>query len=145
MGWIVRRLTPTECERLQGFPDGYTAIQGASDTARYKALGNSMAVPVMAWIGQRIQAVEDEEAEQMAAELTHEGPKPTPGRMTPQTHPWAYLKRRDVVEVGRCGQCVQFAQGNGFTYCRAISRTREPGDYCSRFQKNEQQRATRGE
>jgi DNA (cytosine-5)-methyltransferase 1 len=54
----VRRLTPRECERLQGFPDDYTAIPGASDSARYKALGNSMAVPVMRWIGRRIQRVE---------------------------------------------------------------------------------------
>jgi len=50
----VRRLTPTECERLQGFPDGYTALPGASDSARYKALGNSMAVPVMRWLGERL-------------------------------------------------------------------------------------------
>lgn len=54
----VRRLTPTECERLQGFPDGYTLIpvkgKPASDAPRYKALGNSMAVPVMRWIGERI-------------------------------------------------------------------------------------------
>lgn len=50
----VRRLTPRECERLQGFPDDYTAIPGAADGPRYKALGNSMAVPVMAWIGHRI-------------------------------------------------------------------------------------------
>ena len=51
----VRRLTPRECERLQGFPDDYTAILGAADGPRYKALGNSMAVPVMAWIGMRIK------------------------------------------------------------------------------------------
>ena len=51
----VRKLTPVECERLQGFPDNWTNIPGASDTARYKALGNSMAVPVMAWIGRRIE------------------------------------------------------------------------------------------
>jgi len=50
----VRRLTPRECERLQGFPDDYTAIPKAADGPRYKALGNSMAVPVMAWIGKRI-------------------------------------------------------------------------------------------
>ena len=55
----VRRLTPTECERLQGFPDGYTQIPWgkkpeAPDSLRYKALGNSMAVPVMKWIGERI-------------------------------------------------------------------------------------------
>lgn len=58
-GNAVRRLTPLECERLQGFPDGYTNIPGASDSARYKALGNSMAVPVMRWIGERIQKWED--------------------------------------------------------------------------------------
>lgn len=56
-GMAVRRLTPLECERLQGFPDGYTDIPGASDSARYKALGNSMAVPVMRWIGQRIDSL----------------------------------------------------------------------------------------
>jgi DNA (cytosine-5)-methyltransferase 1 len=50
----VRRLTPIECERLQGFPDSYTNTPTASDSTRYKALGNSMAVPVMKWIGQRI-------------------------------------------------------------------------------------------
>ena len=54
----VRRLTPRECERLQGFPDDYTAIEyrkkPAADGPRYKALGNSMAVPVMRWIGERI-------------------------------------------------------------------------------------------
>jgi DNA (cytosine-5)-methyltransferase 1 len=56
----VRRLTPTECERLQGFPDGYTDIkENTPDGPRYKALGNSMAVPVMRWIGQQIQKVED--------------------------------------------------------------------------------------
>jgi DNA (cytosine-5)-methyltransferase 1 len=56
----VRRLTPTECERLQGFPDGYTNIpwrkaSEAPDGPRYKALGNSWAVPVVRWIGKRIQ------------------------------------------------------------------------------------------
>jgi DNA (cytosine-5)-methyltransferase 1 len=59
----VRRLTPVECERLQGFPDGYTNIPWrkkpeAPDGPRYKALGNSMAVPCMAWIGQRIAEVD---------------------------------------------------------------------------------------
>jgi DNA (cytosine-5)-methyltransferase 1 len=52
----VRRLTPTECERLQGFPDNYTNTPTSSDATRYKALGNSMAVPVMKWIGNRINA-----------------------------------------------------------------------------------------
>ena len=59
----VRRLTPKECERLQGFPDNHTAIphkgKPAADGPRYKAIGNSMAVPVMSWIGQRIQMVDD--------------------------------------------------------------------------------------
>ena len=53
-----RKLTPLECERLQGFSDGWTAIEGASDRKRYKALGNSMAVPVMRWIGERIAFVD---------------------------------------------------------------------------------------
>jgi len=59
----VRRLTCVECERLQGFPDHYTDIKPKGkqtpDGPRYKALGNSMAVPVMNWIGQKIQKVED--------------------------------------------------------------------------------------
>lgn len=59
----VRRLTPRECERLQGFPDDYTAVtyrgKPAADGPRYKALGNSMAVPVMRWIGERIKMAED--------------------------------------------------------------------------------------
>jgi DNA (cytosine-5)-methyltransferase 1 len=59
----VRRLTPRECERLQGFPDDWTNVsrngKPAPDGPRYKALGNSMAVPVMRWIGQRIQMVEN--------------------------------------------------------------------------------------
>lgn len=66
IGSAVRRLTPVECERLQGFPDNFTAIpwkkkdaDNCPDGPRYKALGNSMAVPVMRWIGERIQLVDD--------------------------------------------------------------------------------------
>lgn len=55
----VRRLTPKECERLQGFPDGHTDVpvrgKAAADGPRYKALGNSKAVPVVRWIGRRLQ------------------------------------------------------------------------------------------
>ncbi len=61
---IVRRLTPTECERLQGFPDSHTKVpfnnkvaEDCPDGHRYRALGNSMAVPVMRWIGERICSV----------------------------------------------------------------------------------------
>jgi DNA (cytosine-5)-methyltransferase 1 len=61
----IRRLTPKECERLQGFPDDWTLIpyrnksaEQCPDGPRYKACGNPMAVPVMRWIGQRIQMVE---------------------------------------------------------------------------------------
>jgi DNA (cytosine-5)-methyltransferase 1 len=58
-GTAVRRLTPRECERLQGFPDDYTQIpyrgKPAADGPRYKALGNSMAVNVMRWIGERLR------------------------------------------------------------------------------------------
>lgn len=95
-GMAVRRLTPRECERLQGFPDDYTLIPGkarkkveaqmllylrltrpdismeearrlAADGPRYKTLGNSMAVPCMKWIGERIQAVIDIQSEREAA------------------------------------------------------------------------------
>ena len=63
-GGMVRRLMPVECERLQGFPDSWTDVpykgkDHAPDSPRYKALGNSMAVPVMAWIGRSIQQVEE--------------------------------------------------------------------------------------
>ena len=67
----VRRLTPRECERLQGFPDDYTLVpyrnKPAADGPRYKALGNSMAVPVMRWIGERIAMVEALTAQDRAA------------------------------------------------------------------------------
>jgi DNA (cytosine-5)-methyltransferase 1 len=70
-GSAVRRLTPRECERLQGFPDDYTLVpyrgKPAADGPRYKALGNSMAVPVMRWIGERIAAVDAIQAERLAA------------------------------------------------------------------------------
>jgi len=60
----VRRLTPRECARLQGFPDDYLDIihkaKPASDSAKYKALGNSMTVPLMRWIGERIEIVENQ-------------------------------------------------------------------------------------
>ncbi|PXB73023.1 DNA cytosine methyltransferase, partial [Pseudomonas aeruginosa] len=56
--WRVRRLMPMECERLQGMPDDYTLIpyrgKPAADAPRYKAIGNSMAVPCMAWLGNRL-------------------------------------------------------------------------------------------
>ena len=51
---LIRRLTPLECERLQGFPDGWTDIEGASDSARYKALGNSVAIPCVDYVLQGI-------------------------------------------------------------------------------------------
>lgn len=61
-GMQVRRLTPRECERLQGFPDNYTLVphrgKPAADGPRYKALGNSWAVPCARWIGERIAAVD---------------------------------------------------------------------------------------
>lgn len=63
--YVVRRITPKECERLQGFPDDYTKIpwkdgKPCPDSHRYKALGNSMAVPVMRWIGERIDEALDD-------------------------------------------------------------------------------------
>lgn len=73
-GSAVRRLTPRECERLQGFPDDYTLIPWRGkpaglcpDGPRYKALGNSMAVPVMRWIGERIEQVHEIASKEAAA------------------------------------------------------------------------------
>ena len=54
---LIRRLTPLECERLQGFPDGWTNIPGASDSARYKALGNSVAIPCVEYVMRGIAIV----------------------------------------------------------------------------------------
>ena len=54
---LIRRLTPLECERLQGFPDGWTDIPGASDSARYRALGNSVAIPCVEYLIRRIVIV----------------------------------------------------------------------------------------
>lgn len=64
-GYVVRRLTPLECERLQGMTDNHTKVpyrgkpaEECPDGPRYKAIGNSMAVPVMRWIGERVQEVD---------------------------------------------------------------------------------------
>ncbi len=62
--YVVRRITPKEAERLQGFEDGWTDVPfkgrgHAADVHRYRAIGNSMAVPCMRWIGERIQMVEE--------------------------------------------------------------------------------------
>jgi DNA (cytosine-5)-methyltransferase 1 len=59
-GTIVRRLTPTECERLQGFPDGWT--DGQADSHRYKQMGNAVAVPVVEWIFDRLVRLDKEQA-----------------------------------------------------------------------------------
>jgi DNA (cytosine-5)-methyltransferase 1 len=74
----VRRLTPEECEALQGFPKGYSRIpwkgkpaDQCPDGPRYKACGNSMAVPVMAWVGQRIALVD-----KLISQSQPEQPKP---------------------------------------------------------------------
>lgn len=61
-GHAVRRLTPKECERLQGFPDSHTGIPGAKDSPRYKALGNAFCVPVVRWIAKRLAAEIDRNA-----------------------------------------------------------------------------------
>lgn len=74
-GYAVRRLTPRECERLMGLPDDWTRVpyrgrtaEECPDTPRYRAIGNSMAVPVMAWIGERMLLAESAVA--ISPELT---------------------------------------------------------------------------
>ena len=61
---LIRRLTPLECERLQAFPDDWTNIPGASDSARYRALGNSVAIPCVEFIMKSLREVTELEAEQ---------------------------------------------------------------------------------
>jgi hypothetical protein len=74
----VRRLTPRECERLQGFPDEWTAIpyrgKPASDGPRYKSLGNSMAVNVMRWVGERLSLVAEREEDETYMAITEQSP-----------------------------------------------------------------------
>jgi DNA (cytosine-5)-methyltransferase 1 len=97
-GMQVRRLTPRECERLQGFPDDYTLIRyrgkPAADGPRYKALGNSMAAPVMAWIGRRIALVDRIEA--IGAETYTEAVAVDPGA---EAHPSGLRARKDFSDV----------------------------------------------
>ena len=69
---LIRRLTPLECERLQGFPDGWTNIPGASDSARYRALGNSVPVPCVEFIMKSLQAVAAMEADVMQSQVQGE-------------------------------------------------------------------------
>ena len=69
---LIRRLTPLECERLQGFPDDWTNIPGASDSARYRALGNSVPVPCVEFIMKSLQAVAAMEADVMQSQVQGE-------------------------------------------------------------------------
>ena len=69
---LIRRLTPLECERLQGFPDSWTNIPGASDSARYRALGNSVPVPCVEFIMKSLQAVAAMEADVMQSQVQGE-------------------------------------------------------------------------
>jgi site-specific DNA-cytosine methylase len=86
----VRRLTPRECERLQGFPDDWTALdanrRAISDTARYRAIGNAVAVPVIAWIGRCL----------LAADHCHAYASCRPRRSNP-----APISTADALEVPR--------------------------------------------
>ncbi len=68
---LIRRLTPLECERLQGFPDGWTNIPGASDSARYRALGNSVAIPCVEFIMKSLREVTELEAEKEQIQGEH--------------------------------------------------------------------------
>lgn len=80
--WRVRRLMPVECERLQGLPDHYTQVpyrgKPATDTPRYQAIGNAMAVPCLAWLGKRLLQVLGETGEQTAPFYARQEPRSTP-------------------------------------------------------------------
>ena len=72
---LIRRLTPLECERLQAFPDDWTNIPGASDTARYRALGNSVAIPCVEFIMKSLREVTELEAEQSQVQGDYQAEK----------------------------------------------------------------------
>ena len=72
---LIRRLTPLECERLQGFPDDWTNIPGASDSARYRALGNSVAIPCVEFIMKSLREVTELETEQSQVQGDHHAEK----------------------------------------------------------------------
>lgn len=79
----LRRITPLEAERLQGFPDGYTDIrENCPATPRYKAIGNSMAVPVMQWLGNQIKLVQEVVDEEAERDPGHRGIAPDAGHNT---------------------------------------------------------------
>ena len=72
---LIRRLTPLECERLQGFPDDWTALSRAPDSARYRALGNSVAIPCVEFIMKSLRKVTKLEAEQSQMQGDHHAEK----------------------------------------------------------------------
>ena len=98
--WIVRRLTPTECERLQGYPDGWTDIgewtdtkgkkHKPADTPRYKALGNSIALPQWFWIAQKMRPYLKD--------------KPTLGTCLMELAVSRLCGRRHMEQVQQCGR-----------------------------------------
>lgn len=123
--WAVRRLTPLECERLQGFPDGHTATlhkgKPAADGPRYKALGNSWAVNCARWIGERIEAVD--------AIVTQTGPTksqhPAPNKALPS--PLLGTKKKTSAEHTRWRHASKATSGwpflsPGAGHRRAVQR-----------------------
>lgn len=80
----IRRLIPIECERLMGFPDNYTLIKGNSDTNRYHAVGNSWAVPVVKWIGQKINDYQTKKSKKKISCLWDKSIKPTNNNLNAQ-------------------------------------------------------------
>ncbi len=88
----IRRLIPLECERLMGFPDNYTLIQGNSDTNRYHAVGNSWAVPVVKWIGQKIKSYQIKSSENISC-LWGKSIKPTKNNLDAELYLLGHVKK----------------------------------------------------
>ena len=112
-GGMVRRLMPVECERLQGFPDSWTDVpykgkDHAPDSPRYKALGNSMAVPVMAWIGRRIQQVGVPPAKTEIKTMWHLSGVAGEKRKHEHSRRNRKNSMNEEIECPYCGECDEF-------------------------------------
>lgn len=88
----IRRLIPLECERLMGFPDNYTLINGNSDTNRYHAVGNSWAVPVVKWIGQKISEYQTQKSKNFSC-LWGKSFRPTKNNLNAELYLLDYVNR----------------------------------------------------
>lgn len=145
----VRRLTPMECERLQGFPDGWTDIgpwtdskgklhKGSSDSSRYKALGNSIALPPWKWVLKRLCAQYERDAT-MASLFDGIGGVPLIWEQLNGKGSCLWASEIEEFPVVRCRDCEYiYTDGDGHLACVKSGLYPDENDYCSRGQRRDQ-------